>query len=212
MRHLTSAIAAALLLAAPAGASAATFTLDQPCVREESGVGFSLAGFAPNAFVRLLQNSDLIDAIQMGDNGGFEGNFPSFANGDLTARAVTITATDDAGITLTQPLGVVDLLVGMSPSKARPATKVTFKALGFVEGGTLYAHYTYSKSETKKIPVKTVKLGKLGPCGALNKKMKQLPLKHPKPGVYEIQFDTNPAYKRQVGVYAERTVFVPKKR
>ena len=39
-------------------------------------------------------------------------------------------------------------------------------------------------------------------------KLRQLPLKSPRSGVYEIQFDTSKAYRRQQGVYVERTVFV----
>src|ERR687886_169712 len=49
---------------------------------------------------------------------------------------------------------VAKLQVTMSPAKARPSTTVTFRAQGFIEGGALYAHYIYSRSQTSKKHVK----------------------------------------------------------
>jgi hypothetical protein len=90
---------------------------------------------------------------------------------------------------------------------------VTFRPFGFVEGGTIYAHYALTVSDTVHRLVKTVRLGALkGPCGDGSFKVRQLPLAKPRPGVYEIQFDTSRAYHRQQGVYVERTVFVAKRR
>lgn len=214
-KRLLLGATAILLACTPAAASAATLTLASPCVRDGSpALGITLAGFPPNAMLRLLNDSDLIDSVQVDDSGGFTGQFAPFSNGDLTTKTSTLTATDDNGTSATATLTDVDLLVGMAPYKARWSTKVSFRAQGFIEaiGTPLYAHYTYVKSDVRHILVKTVKLGTLGPCGVLNTpKVKQLPVKNPRAGSYVVQFDASPAFKYQQGVYVERSVYVPKK-
>jgi hypothetical protein len=215
-RNLVLGAVLAGALAVPAAASAASVTLAKPCVRNDDSVGITLAGFQPGSFVRVLSDSDLIDAVQVGDDGGFSGAFKAPGNGDLIKRATTITATDDMGLTATASLTVTDVQVGMSPGKAKTTSKVRFQALGFVGdiGKPLYAHYTYAKVSTAHKLVKTVKLGTIqGPCGSLTTaKLTQLPLKKPKSGPYVIQFDANPTFKLQQGDYVERSLFVYPKR
>jgi hypothetical protein len=203
-------------LAVPAAASAATLTLAKPCVTNADKVGITLAGFAPNAFVRIELGSELIDAVQVGADGGFAGEFSAPANGDLVTKSSTLSANDDMGGVAATTLTVVDRQVGMKPGKAKAASKVSFFALGFVNdiGKPLYAHYAYAKVATAHKLVKTVKLGTIhGPCGTLTSaKVKQLPLKKPRSGPYVIQFDANPAFRLQQGDYVERSVFVYPKR
>lgn len=212
-----AAVTAAAALALPAGASAASLTLGASCVRDGAGpVDITLAGFPPSGLVRLLNNQDLIDVIQVGEDGGFVGRFPPFSNGDLQKQSSTISAIAEDGTTASAPLTSVDLQVGMVPGKARPSTKVRFAAQGFVEaiGRPLYAHYTRAVSETNHKLVKTVKLGTVqGPCGTLTTaKIAQLPLKKPRSGVYVVQFDADPVFRLQQGVHVERSVFVAPKR
>jgi hypothetical protein len=213
---LAGALAGALLM--PSGASAASLTLGASCVRDgSSSVGLTLAGFPGNALLRLFSDQDLIDTVQVGEDGGFVGQFPPFGNGDLVRRTTTIRALDDAtGTQASAPLTVTDLLTGMVPGKAKWSSKVRFAALGFTEsvGKPLFVHVVDARNPARHRFLKTVKLGTLqGPCGSLTTaKVKQLPLKSPKPGVYVLQFDANPAFRSQEGVFVERSVFVPKRR
>jgi hypothetical protein len=211
----TAVAAVTLALAtAPSAASAATITTDQPCYPADGvQVGFTLGGFAPGASTSIYGGFDngYQGTITTGADGAFAGQFPAGTLGDQTRVTLPLSATaDDGSATAATTCLLAARTISMSPSKARPGSKVQFKARGFVGGTTLYAHYAYSKSDVKKVHVKTVKLGTLtGPCGDLDaKKVKQLPLNKPKKGVYEIQFDTSKAYKRQQGAYVERTVFV----
>ncbi len=219
-RQLLVAAGTAAALAAPAAASAATVTVDKPCYSAGSvdgpqqRVGFTLAGFPSEANVQINGgngNGDL-GFVTAGADGGFEGSFPvdALSKGRATypLNAVTFDGTTSASTSYT----VAAAGVSMVPSVARPATKVAFKARGFVGGKVLYAHYAITKSAVSHPLVKTLKLGTLkGPCGDLDvKKMPQLPVKHPRrKTVYEIQFDTSPTFKRQQGLYVTRTVFVP---
>jgi hypothetical protein len=219
LRKLVLAAALAAGMAIPAAASAATITLDRPCLRAGAGdkVGVTLVGFAPQSFVSIIDNNGLIDSVRVGDDGGFVGEYSAPAGVSATGRDVhTVIARGDGGLETDAQYTLIGLKVGMNPGKAKSTTKVKFLAQGFVEavGKPLYAHFTYAKNQAAHKLVKTVKLGTLqGPCGTLTSaKLTQLPLKKPKSGPYVIQFDTSPAFKLQQGVYVERSVFVYPKR
>ncbi len=213
-RTTTTLLAAAAALGIGAGgASAATVKLDRACVRAAQPIGFTIAGFAPEEQVRVLLGANFIDGFAVGTDGGFAGMFASPGLGDLPRLSSTLTVTNDYGTTATAQQIVTTLGVTMTPAAARPASRVSFRPFGFVERGTIYAHYALTKSDTVHKLVRTVKLGALkGPCGDGLFKVRQLPLRSPRSGVYEIQFDASKAYHRQQGVYVERTVFVAPKR
>jgi len=193
---------------APA-AQAATLTVDRGCVRPAQPIGFAATGFAADETVRLLLGTEFVDSFAVGADGSFAGRFQAPGLGDLPRLSRALTLTNDYGTTAAANVIVTDVGVAMKPVTARPATKVTFRPFGFVEGGTLYAHYALTVSDTVHRLVRTVRLGALqGPCGDGLFKVRQLPLSRPRSGVYEIQFDTSKGYHRQQGVYVERTVFV----
>ncbi len=204
-------LAASAAVAAPA--SAATLTVQTGCaVQSASRIEFSIGGFTPDGIVNLYDNTDFLDVVTVGAGGDFTGGFQG--RHSVTGRETrTLTATDAAGNTASGTYQFTDLAFVQAPAvAAKPTSKVTYAFDGFLGGGTLYAHYTFSKTQTKKIPAKTVALGTLqGPCGGLvTKKVTVLPIKKPKVGTYEIQFDTSPTYKRQQGVYLESYIYVPK--
>lgn len=217
----TVSTVAVVLSGAGAGvASAATVTVDKSCYStgavdaERPKVGFMLAGFPAESNIQLnggIGNGDL-GFVTAGPDGGFEGLFPVDALSKGRATYGLTATTFDSTVTASTSYTVAAPGVSMVPAVARPATKVTFKARGFVGGTVLYAHYAITKSEVSHPLVKTVKLGALkGPCGDLDtKRLAQLPVKKPRhKTVYEIQFDTSPTFKRQKGLYIARTVFVP---
>jgi hypothetical protein len=210
---LTGAVAAVMTAAAvPASATTTGLTIDTPCVRENEPVKFHLAGFTPDAPATLYDNGSYLSDVTVGGSGDFQGQFPPGGLGDTFYAKHAVTVADAAGNSGAGTYEVVRLGVVSKPVSTKPSAKVSYYAQGFVEGGTLYAHYVFSKSETVKKLLKTVPLGKLsGACGTITtKKVTQLPIKKAKKGLYEIQFDTSPAYKRQQGVYVESTVFVTK--
>jgi len=214
MRTVTLlALAAALGVAGAPEARAATLTVDHACVRPAQPIGFAATGFAPDEGVRLLLGPEFVDAFAVGADGAFAGRFQAPGLGDAGRLSRVLTLTNDYGTSATATVVVTEIGVAMKPAAARPSSSVTFRPSGFVEGGTIYAHYALTVSDTVHRLVKTVRLGALkGPCGDGAFKVRQLPLRAPRPGVYEIQFDTSRAYRRQQGVYVERTVFVAKRR
>ena len=206
-------LAAAIVGARAPSAQAATLTVDHACVRPAQPIGFAATGFAPDESVRLLLGPEFVDAFAVGADGAFAGRFQAPGLGDAGRLSRVLTLTNDYGTSVTATVVVTEIGVAMKPAAARPSSSVTFRPSGFVEGGTIYAHYALTVSDTVHRLVKTVRLGALkGPCGDGAFKVRQLPLRAPRPGVYEIQFDTSRAYRRQQGVYVERTVFVAKRR
>jgi len=108
-------------------------------------------------------------------------------------------------------LTVVDVLVGMNPGKAKADVEgeVLGARLHRDIGKPLFAHYTYARTPRPQARQDGEARTIHGPCGtAHSSKLTQLPVKKPKPGPYVIQFDANPAFKYQQGVYVERSVFV----
>lgn len=211
--YAAGALAVLLAASAAPAASAASLSISTACVVASAPrIEFSVSGFTADAMVSLYDNTDFLDVVTVGGDGGFAGGFQG--RHSITGRETrTLTAADAAGNTASGTYQFTDLAFVQNPAVAKkPTSKVAYAFDGFIGGGTLYAHYTFSKSDTKKIPAKTVALGTLeGPCGALiTKKVTALPVKKPKVGVYEIQFDTSKAYKRQQGVYLETTIYVPK--
>lgn len=206
------ALAAPALM--PAAASAASLTVSTPCVVPSAPkIDFSLAGFAADGLVTLNDNGNFLDAITVGGDGSFVGSFGA-QHRTTGLEQHTLTATDTAGNSASGSFSVTELGFIQTPAgpSVKPSSKLTYTFDGFIGGGTLYAHYVFSKSQTQKQLATTVKLGTLqGPCGTLKTgKLTAIPLKKPKVGTYEIQFDTNPAYKRQQGVYLETYLYSPK--
>lgn len=198
----------------PGAASAASLAIATPCVVPSAPkIDFMLAGFAADGLVTLNDNGSFLDVVTVGGDGSFVGSFGAqHRNPGLELH--TLTATDASGNSASGTFSVTELGFIQTPPgpSVKPSSKVTYTFDGFIGGGTLYAHYVFSKSQTQKQLATTVKLGTLqGPCGTLKTgKLTAIPLKKPKVGTYEIQFDTSPTYKRQQGVYLETYLYSPK--
>lgn len=218
------ALATLAVVAVPATASAdPSVTTDAPCYPapyvggDLAHVGFAVAGFPADTSLQVVggpEGTSDLGSVTADGAGAFAGQLPIDGLGDAprVTFPLRVDTSPDRLVTASTSYVVTEHLVTVSPATSNPKRKVAFRIFGFVGGGTIYAHYAFTKSDTKHPLVKTVRLGRLtGPCGDLTtKKVKQLPLAHPKKGVYEIQFDTSPTFKRQKGMYVTRTVYVPR--
>jgi hypothetical protein len=206
-RHRLLAAALVACAAAAPAADAATVTVDRPCVRTGTQVGFALSGFAPG-LVDLLVGDNYLDTVEVDASGGFAGTFSAPG---ISGTSGSFTLSTRSGGSA--PFSVTETGATQRPAAPKPGGKVTLNAYGFVEGGTLYAHYVFHPSDTRYQAKKHVRLGALtGACGNLTKKVAALPVKKPAAGVWLVQVDPRPAYRKQVAPYAELSVFVPKKR
>lgn len=204
---IRSAVAAGVGLAAlalPSSAFGATITADKQCyISTVQGVQpivepitLTGSGFTPGSRVNIAVDGQFVAQVQADPAGNFTAGRvspPSISKGE---KGFTITASDLAGQTARAVSRVTSFGVSASPRRARPRSRVTFRARGFTGSGVtdsrvLYAHYIFKNKH-----IKSVRLGRVSsPCGTLKKKARQIPLKRPRIGTYNVQFDLAKTYK-----------------
>jgi hypothetical protein len=169
MRTLAAtATAAAIALAAPGAASAATLTVDpvSPCYREQDTVLLTAQGYTPSGFVDFTRDGRLIEQLQADASGAISANLRLL---DLLSgqRRVTYVGADttDPSITANASVLVTATDVTVAPDNG-PANRVmTIKARGFFGGRTLYAHVVRLGRGARASAARTVKLGRVrGAC------------------------------------------------
>src|ERR671918_357707 len=132
MRSLAAAAAtAALALAAPVVASAATLTVDpvKRCYREQDTVFLTAQGFTPSGFVDFTRDGQLIRQLQADASGAISGNLtlPGLLSGQ---RRLTYVGTDttDASITAEVSLLTTATDVRVRPVSGPPQRRLRIKA------------------------------------------------------------------------------------
>jgi hypothetical protein len=189
-------LAAGLLLAVPASASAAPQLHPlKPCYdslgkakTDREPVSVSGFGFTPDAFVDIkLDDAIVYERVQVDTAGFLDG-------GDLTAPYVksghrpfdvTVTERDNPAQTAKASSVVAPLEVKVTPRKSTPRSLVRFKGDGFTAAAPVYAHYVH-KGKARK----TVRLVKrpAGRCGRFSVKRRQFPF-IPSVGSWRIRID-----------------------
>jgi hypothetical protein len=181
--------AAALALAAPSGAQAASLTVDRSCYGPLEPIGLAGAGFTPNGAVALSADGQQLGTGGADATGGFTVGLPAPII-DAKQQTINFTATDQTNLALTASASalVSSLDVIVKPKRGNPGRERRIKARGFTRGKNLWAHIKRGKKR------RNVKIGKLkGACGVLSAK-KRLFSSDAAPGVYEVRFDTQRRY------------------
>jgi hypothetical protein len=201
-RFVGAALAALALL--PATAQAAALAPLKPCYisvtqptgskitepLELAGNGFTAGSLVDVSFDGRPDRTIQADAA---------GNLPSQtlpspyqARGQGT---FTLTATErgNPANTVALPSRTTALTLKLKPKRARPSTRIRFKGAGFTAQKAVWAHYLYKGKLRKTVRlVKRIK----NPCGTFSAKRKQIPIKHPKLGVWRLQVDQQKRYSR----------------
>lgn len=178
-----------LALPASASASAATVASAEPCVRLVPGeptLPITATGFTPNGFVRVTADGQPIGSGVADAAGNFSA--PFFAptpEGRRTEQTFQLAATDSAGVAAPAvPLRVTRLTVTL-PRRARPTSRVRFRAHGFRNEEPVYLHVRRGGRT-----LRSVRLGPAqGPCGTVSRRMKYLPLARFSAGNYDYYFN-----------------------
>lgn len=204
--RIRAAAIAAGALALPSPALAApVITLDKPCYLGSGGgtepVKVAGTGFTPGARV-TVKRADTTVAFPTADAAGnlvADLNAPALFDADPNETDFTVTATEDdnPAQTAAATTKVTKFFVRISPTRAKPTSRVRITARGFTSAKNLYAHYLYKKRATSAPKRKrSVKIGRItGPCGTLSTRVRQIPLKTVPTGIYPVQFDPFPKYK-----------------
>ncbi|MGZ4173858.1 MAG: hypothetical protein ACXVQR_05220 [Solirubrobacteraceae bacterium] len=182
------------LAAVPATASAATLQLNRQCYTKNQLVRVSGAGYQPKQALTLFLNGKALVSGTSDAAGRLAGRF----NAPAPFRSVTSTRTYSVSIS-PSPTGspvsargtfkVVHTNIGVIPPFITPGF-VTYTALGFTYGRSLYVHYLRGTRH-----LHTKRIGALaGPCGSLKKKIKMFLFRPVKPGSYTLVFDNSSRY------------------
>jgi hypothetical protein len=190
----------AALVAAPAAASAAAIAFSSACYDYVPGsVGLmTIAGadFTPGDTVDL-ESSEVFQTAVVGPTGAFVVQAPVPVLGfiDPGEKAFTLTATSETTGTALASAGflVANFAVSTRPAHARPTKKVHFTFSGFAPGRPVYGHFLLHG----KLRV-TRRYGRAtGPCGTLKARAPLYPGRHPRFGVYRVQFDGSRRYSKR---------------
>lgn len=197
-------LAAALAIAVPATANAATLSIApaKACYRSGETVLFSGTGYTPGATVNFALDggppaSDLADAA---GNVGNSLRFGAFRG----VGQHTFTGTDSANPANVGSASFLasEVTVRVRPASGRPGRRLRIRSTGFTTGRRLWAHILRRGFR------RNVRVGRLrGPCRRGNAR-RRIFRADAAPGRYRVQFDTKRRYSRRTRVRVSYTVTV----
>jgi hypothetical protein len=192
--RLAGAALIALAAAIPATASAATLRLDRQCYTRNQPVRVSGSGYPPNQIQTIFLGGTALGTLTSNGAGSIAGRFPAPAPSKRVTAVRTYNVTTSASSTgspvaARSTLQVVHTNIGVVPPFITPGY-VTYKALGFTYGRSLYVHYLQGRRHLRTRRIGTVS----GPCGSLTKKVRMFLFRPVRPGSYTLVFDNHAGY------------------
>jgi hypothetical protein len=197
----TFAVPAVLLalVAAPAAAGAATVDPLAPCYRSVSQdarekVPVHGHGFTPGSTVGVSVDGAQPIQATADQNGDVTGTVTApFQKSGERAFSIALTETDLPANTVSAQSRIAALSMRLKPSSASPARRVRFVGRGFIDGDGIYGHYLRAGKLRK-----TVLLGRpQGPCGTIDERHRQIPIRHAQIGRWTLQVDNQAVYSPQ---------------
>jgi len=193
--RLAGAALIAIAAAGSATASAATLRLNRQCYTKNQPVTISGSGFQPGSTQYIFLNGRRIRNGAVQPSGLLTvpgGGAPAPSRRITGVRTYSLTAsasTTGSPVTASTTFQVVHTNIGVIPPFITPGF-VTYRALGFTYGRSLYVHYLLGTRH-----LRTNRVGGLaGPCGTLKKKVKMFLFRPVKPGLYTLVFDNSARY------------------
>jgi hypothetical protein len=185
---------AAVALAAPPAASAATLGVDpvRACYRETDTIFLSAQGYTPNGFVDFTRDGNLIERLQADASGAISGDLtlPGLLSG---RRRLTYVGTDaaDPSVQAQVTLLATATDVRVTPRSGAANRRLTIAARGFFGRGsrTLWAHVVRLGGGARAAAARTVRIGRVrGACQRVRTR-KRLFRAGAAAGRYRVQFD-----------------------
>lgn len=201
--RFTALIFAAVALAAPAGAQAATLgpAVPKPCFGTGDAVPLVGSGYTPGGPVQIARDGASI-GLATADGSGNLGGFAPVPRIPRSTQRSTYTATDQtdtANVGTSPPILLSQLAVRIRPARGDPRRPRRIASRGWtVRGTSVFAHIRRKRFK------RDFRVGKLkGACRTSSKRVR-LFRRTARPGVYRVQFDTFKKYKR---TRVQRVVF-----
>ena len=198
------AVALAAALAGAPAAGAATLAPLKPCYRSvdpqsREPVHVHAEGFTPGSTVDVSVDGLVEAQPQALPDGTVEGDVPA-PHQPAGQRQFTLTVTehDMPANTVSASSRVAALGLRLRPSRAPASKRVRFIGLGFTDGPRVYAHYLHAGKVRRTVSLGVPK----GPCGRVDVRRRQIPVRRPALGWWTLQVDNRPAYEeRPAGVF-----------
>ena len=212
MRVLITILAAGAALLAPQAAAAATIQPIGACYRSVDSetretVPVKASGFTPGERVNVYLDGRVVqENVTVLPEGEIDGGVaaPYQASGERPFT-LTVTQVGQPSNTASTSSRVAALALRLKPRRAAPGRRVRFIGRGFIDGTEVFAHYV-RKGKLRK----TVSLGApQGPCGRVDVKRRQIPVKRPALGRWRLQVDNEETYSDEpAGVFMRLTITV----
>ena len=183
---------AAVALAAPAAARAATITASGTCFVSSRQIAITGAGFTAGSQVTIsggVFGSALADAA-----GNISTTVSAPAVSTIAPKKVAITASDGTNSGGATVSIIRDVLVTNAPLSGRPRQKTTWHFAGFPSGAAIYGHFRWHGRT-----IKNYRFGKpTGPCGTLSVRARRIPVPSSSlhSGTWTLQLDQRQHYRR----------------
>ena len=184
--------AAAIALAAPAAAQAATITVSGTCFVSSRQIAITGAGFTAGAQVTIsggVFGSALADAA-----GNISTTVSAPAVTTIAPRQVAITASDGDELGRRDGRGHPRRARHERAAQRPPAAEDDVALLGFPSGTAIYGHYRWHGRT-----IKNYRFGKpTGPCGTLTVRARRIPVASSSlhAGTWTLQLDQRQHYRR----------------
>ena len=198
LRPLLGVAAAALL--APQAAQAAALDPLGACYRSldsetRESVRVHGTGFTPGETVTVSIDGAVVEDGVVADTNGEVAGEVSAPYQQRGERPFTLAVTEDKqpANTASAASRVTALSLRLKPQRASPSSRVRFIGRGFTDGTEVFAHYLRGEKLRR-----TVSLGApQGPCGQVDVKRRQIPIKRPAVGRWTLQVDNQPVYSAE---------------
>ncbi len=183
-------------------AAAETVEVDRECYSRGDTATATLSGMPPGETIALNLDIDVVAEVPIDAAGNGSATF-TVPKGrpplPVKVRAqISLDVLAETSLRLDVPF------VKMSPSRAKPTSRVTYRLSGFARSGPIYAHVVRGRKRLRRVRLGTPKTT----CGQLVKRITQLPLKRPRKGTYVVQFDQQRRYMAKRRGSVRRTVRV----
>lgn len=193
--HRTVALGAALLTAAaaaPAGAQAASVTVNLPCQVATFGMSASLSGFTPNSTISVTGDG-IFESVTADATGNATVQFtaPNLGSIDPKSKQFILTASDDAQVKAFATFRSTNFAFGTTGGTKSPKAKRTWRFSGLTPGKPIYGHFRFGGQTRANYRFGVAK----APCGELTKLAPGIPVAgRVNTGKWTVQIDQKRIY------------------
>jgi hypothetical protein len=187
---LASLAASAPVLTSASAQSAAKISTDRGCYARGDQIKVSLSGMPAGELVDVRVDDDVAAPDLPIDAAGNAATSVTAPDG-RPPRPIPVRAQVSLQVLAATTVRLSVPVVTMSPTSAKPTTRVSYAISGFAGTGPIYAHVARGPKHVRTVRVGTPP----APCAELVAKIPQLPLSRPPKGLYTVQFDQQRAYR-----------------